>query len=111
MADLKSNLEQKVKQMNDDKAKMGQVQKWVDGLKGKVITFKSPQESYHIAFTKEKVALREGDYPSCEVSYRGDQQNLLKILRGEEKAATVWKTGQLKVWGSLSEAMQFETLL
>ena len=111
MAELKSNLEQKVKQMNDDKAKMGQVQKWVDGLKGKVITFKSPQESYHITFTKEKVSLREGDYPSCEVSYRGDQQNLLKILRGEEKAATVWRTGQLKVWGSLSEAMQFEALL
>ena len=111
MSELRNNLEQKVRQISGDKSKMAQLGRWVDGLAGKVISFKSLQESYHITFTRDKVVLREGDYPSCQVSYRGREENLLKILRGEEGAGTVWRTKQLKVWGSLSEAIIFESIL
>lgn len=111
MSKLEDNLKEKVTQINEDRARKEKVSEWVDGLSGKIIGFKSPEESYHIVFTREGALLRKGDYPSCEVSYRGSVEDILKILRGEERAASIWKAGEFKVWGSLSEAVRFEAIL
>ena len=111
MGQLKDSLEQKVRQINKDKMRMKKVREWIDGFWGKIINFKTPSESYHLVFTKEKVELREGSYPSCEVSYRGSEEALVKVLSKELSVYTGVKGGQFKAWGSLNEATRFEELL
>ena len=111
MSQLKDTLERKAKQIGEDPIRMESVRDWIDGFWGKIINFKTPNESYHLVFTKEKVDLREGSYPSCEVHYRGDENAMLKILSGERAASASVKTGALKMWGSLNEATRFEGIL
>lgn len=111
MSKLKDELEKKVKQINEDEMRMKQVKEWIDGYLGKIISFTTPNESYHVVFTKEEVNLREGGYPSCEASYRGSAEALEKVLRKELSASAGVKEGQLKVWGGLNEAISFEKLM
>lgn len=110
MSALNDQLREKVKRINDNSSKKAQIARWIDGHKGKVIGFRSPMESYHIAFTKEKAVIREGDYPSCEASYRGSEDDIVKILAGEESTVSLLKAGRVKIWGSLSEAIIFEMI-
>lgn len=111
MSKLKEKLERKVREINEDRMRMEKVREWIDGFFGKIICFKAPGESYHIVFTKERVELREGEYPSCEVYYHGDEEALEKVLDKELSASTGVKRGQLRIWGSLNEATKFEEIL
>ena len=111
MADLESLLKEKVKQVNSDKGRLDKVKEWIDGYYGKVIGFIAPHKAYHLVFTKDGVSLREGDYPSCEVSYRGSEEALLRLLNRVTNTGEAVKSGQLKAWGNLNEATQFEAIL
>ena len=111
MSQLKDTLERKAKQISEDPIRMESVRDWIDGFWGKIINFKTPNESYHLVFTKDRVELREGSYPICEVHYRGSEEAVLEILNGESGAVSSVKTGGLKMWGSLNEATRFEGIL
>ncbi len=114
MVQLENVLKQKVKQINEDKVRLGAIRDWIEGAYGgpKIVSFKIPDKAYHLIFTEEKgVELREGDYPSFNLSYRGSEENILKVLSGEKSAYNVWQKKELHVWGGLSEALAFEKLL
>ncbi len=108
MPQLKEMLKEKVANINKDEVRKGRIREWINGYIGKVIGFKTPMESHYIVFTKEGASLEEGDYPSCEYSYRGDEEILLSVLRGENTASSAVRAGKIKVWGSLNEAQRFE---
>ena len=112
--DMETILKQKVKQINEDKVRLEAIKSWIDQCFGtpKIVSFKTPDKAYHLLFTKENgVELREGEYPSVEVHYQGDEETMLKILNGEATAATVWRSGEFHVWGYLDHAFAFEKLL
>ena len=111
MSQLKDDLEQKAKQITEDPSRMESVRDWIDSFRGKIINFKTPEGSFHLAFTCQNVEFREGSYPSCEVHYQGDENSIMRIINRESTAATSVKTGALKIWGSLNEATRFEALL
>ncbi len=111
---LENVLKQKVKEINEGKVRLEAIKNWIKGAYGgpKIVSFKTPDKAYHLVFTEEKgVELREGDYPSFNLSYRGSEENILKILSGEKSASNMWQEKQLHVWGGLSEAFAFEKLL
>lgn len=111
---LENILKQKVKQINEDKVRLGAIKNWIEGAYGepKIVSFKTPDKAYHLVFTKkEGVELRDGDYPSINLSYRGSEENILKVLSGERSASNMWQRKELHVWGGLSEALAFEKLL
>ena len=114
---LEDILKQKVKQINEDKARRQEIKDWTQLAYGgpkviKVISFTMPDKAYHLVFSAEKgVELREGECPSFNVSYRGSEENILKVLNGEKSASNVWQKKELQVWGGLSEAFVFEKLL
>lgn len=110
MVGLESLLKEKVKQVNCDKARLDKIKEWINGYYGKVIGFVAPGKAYHLVFTVEGVSFREGDYPSCEVSYQGSEEVLQRLLNRETSTGLV-KSGQLKVWGNLNDATKFETIL
>ena len=110
MPQLKEMLEEKVANINKDEVRKGRLKEWINGYVGKVIGFKTPTDSYHIVLTEEGASLKQGDYPSCEYSYRGDDETLLSILRGEDTASSAVRAGKIKVWGSLNEAQRFEEI-
>ena len=114
MEQVKAILKQKVKQINEDKVRLEAIKNWIKGAYGgpKIVSFKTPEKACHLIFTEEKgVELREGDYPSFNLSYRGSEENILKVLSGEKSAYNVWQKKELHVWGGLSEAFVFEKLL
>ncbi len=107
-------LKQKVNQINKDEACLEAIKNWIKGAYGgpKIVRFKTPDKAYHLVFTEERgVELREGDYPSFNLSYQGSEENILKILNGETSAKTVWQAKELHIWGGLSEAVEFEKFL
>jgi len=114
---LEDILKQKVKQINEDKAHRQEIKDWTQLAYGgpevvKVVSFATPDKAYHLVFSAEKgVELREGEYPTFNLSYRGSEENILKVLSGEKSASNVWQNKELHVWGGLSEAFVFEKLL
>ncbi len=111
MEDLKSLLEAKVAKFNQDPQKREQIHEWIDGYRCKIICFKTETESFHIVFKKDKVVLRDGDYSSCEFSYLGPCDVLVRVLEAKSSARSAGMSGAIRGWGSLNEAQQFERLL
>ena len=114
MPKLRELLQERVRGISEDASKMDMVRNWIDGgYYGKVINFRSldSKESYHVVLTREGVELREGDYPSVEFSYQGDEETLLSVLNKEADASSSVKAGRLEVRGSLNEAIAFQRLL
>ena len=111
MEDLKRLLERKVVSINQDPEKREKIRRWVDGYRGKVISFKTKDESFHLIFEKDKVTLNEGNYSSCEFSYIGSKEVLCAILRKEESAMRAGMSGIIKGWGSVNEALKFEKII
>jgi len=111
MESMKQMLGKKVAAINQDPGKMEKVREWINGYRGKVISLQADDEIYHVIFQKEKVLLRDGHYSSCEFSYIGSRDVLVRVIQGKESATTAGMTGRIKGWGSLNEALQFEKLL
>ena len=111
MSKLDNLLKEKVNEINKDTEKMDYVRRWIgNGYSGKIVVFATPEKSYHMVFTRDKVVLRSGEYPSCEVRYFGSEDNIIAIFSGETNAYTGVRTGRLVVWGSLNEATIFERI-
>ncbi len=111
MSALKEKLNEKIGEIKRDRSSMDKVRRWINGYFGKIINFKSEKESFHIVFKEEEIEVRDGYYPSVEVSYYGDEETLLKVLEKKLSASLGAKTGELSVFGNLNEAQMFESLL
>lgn len=111
MESIRQILEKKVAAINQVPGKMEKLRAWVNGYRGKVISFEADDEICHLLFEKERVLLRDGHYSSCEFSYIGPKDVLIQIIQGKESARTAGMSGRIKGWGSLNEALQFEKLL
>jgi hypothetical protein len=111
MSKLDKLLKERVADINKDSEKLEYVRKWIgNGYSGKVVVFATPDKSRHMVFTKDKVFLRDGEYPSCEVRYIGSEEDLMAVFSGETSAYTGVRTGRLVVWGNLNEATIFERI-
>lgn len=111
MNSLKEILEAKVKEINQNSAKKRQINKWINGYRGKVICFQVNKEAYHLVFEQGSVMLRHGNYSSCEFSYIGPQDAIVNIIEGKDSAMSAGLKGVIKGWGSVNEAIEFEKLL
>lgn len=110
MSEIKRLLGQRVDELNRDKKALEAIGEWLRGYEGKIVCLKAEGETYHLVFSGGGVKLREGDYPSCEVWYRGDQEGILRIIKGEDTASTAVTAKLLKVWGNLNDARRFERI-
>jgi hypothetical protein len=90
---------------------MERVKDWIDGYRGKVIQISAEGEFYHLVFTKEKVSLRKGQYPSVDVTYLGSRDAIVKILKGETTGRAESRAGNIKIWNSLHETFPFEAVI
>jgi len=111
MTELELLLTEKAKAIESSPAKKEMVRKWVRGYSGRVIGFKTPGESYYLAFTADRVSLSRGEYPSCEYSYHGNNDTIVSLLNKQTNTMAALKSGKLLPWGSLSEAQRFEQIL
>ncbi|MBI2846256.1 MAG: hypothetical protein HYX82_00080 [Chloroflexi bacterium] len=111
MSQLEDVLKATVKELNSRVEKLAKVRTWIDGYRGKIIGLRTPHKAYHIVFTMEKVDLREGEYPSVDVGYIGDEDVLVKILKGETSGREEIRKGSLKTWQNLHETFKFEDIL
>lgn len=110
MSELEASLRSAVEKLNAQE-RITRVANWIDGYDGKVIQFKAPEEDYCLVFTKSGTVLRKGEYPSCDVTYIGSKEALLRILRGESSARAEMRAGGFKIWGNLHETFKFEEML
>lgn len=111
MNQLKELLDKKVSEINGNARKRKLVSEWIDGYRGKVICFQSGEKAFHLVFDGDTTNLREGCYSSCEFTYIGDNDVLLKILDGLDSAMQAGMEGRIKGWGSVNEALAFENVL
>ncbi len=74
----------KAKQINENKMLVKEVRDWISGYAGKIIAIRTPEEAYHLVFTDGGVAVKEGDYPSCQAYYRGPEEEIIKMLSNEK---------------------------
>ncbi len=110
MTKLKNLLMAKAKQINENKMLVKEVRDWISGYAGKIIAIRTPEEAYHLVFTDGGVAVKEGDYPSCQAYYRGPEEEIIKVLESQNSAYTGYPAGKFHFWGSLSEGQKFERL-
>ena len=112
MSELETLLKSKIDNINSQENKMQEVRQWLgSGYVGKVIQLKFGDKAYHIVFTREGVSLREGEYPSVEVTYWASEDVLLKIIKGETRAKMAVRAGTLINLQSLREAAEFEQVM
>lgn len=110
MSDLELSLTSAVDKLNAQE-RIKRIADWIDGYDGKVIQFKAPGEDYCLVLTKAGAFLRKGEYPSCDVTYIGTRETLLRILKGESSARAEIRAGNFKIWGNLHETFKFEAVL
>lgn len=110
MSELEASLTAAVQKLSTPES-IKRIVDWIDGYDGKVIQFKSPSEDYCLVFTPSGAVLRKGEYPSCDVTYIGSEQSLLKILAGESSGRNELRAGGFKIWGNLHETFKFEAVL
>ena len=112
MSELEALLKSKIEKINSRKDKLQEVGEWIgDGYRGKIIQLKFGDKAYHIVFTRDSVSLREGEYPSVEVTYYASEDVLLRIIKGETRAKTEIRAGNLVNLQSLHEAAEFEQIM
>lgn len=112
MSELETLLKSKIDKINSRKDKLQEVREWIgDGYRGKVIQLKFGDKACHVVFTRESVSLREGEYPSVEVTYCASEDVLLKIIKGETRAKMEIRAGSLVNLQSLHEAAEFEQIM
>jgi hypothetical protein len=90
---------------------MAKVAEWVDGYRGKIVQLIAGEESFHLVFTRQGVSLRRGEYPSCEITYSGEEGIILQLLQGQTTTSAETKGGRLTIWGNMHESLPFEAVL
>ena len=111
MSDLESYLVSAVEMINTEEGKKEKVRNWINGYRGKVIEFRTPEQDYHIVFTTEKASLRKGGYPSPEISYVGEDEVILRVLKGESRASSEQKEGNIKIRLNMHEHFALRKVL
>lgn len=111
MPQLEALLRSKVEEINSREEKLAKVRAWIDGYRGKIIQLRTKDNAFHLVFTKDKVELRKGEYPSVDVTYIGEEDVLMRILRGETSGREEIRKGALKTWQNLHETFRFEDVL
>ena len=112
MSELETLLKSKIDSINSRKDKMQEVRDWIgDGYVGKVVQLKIGDNAYHIVFTREGVSLREGEYPSVEVTYYASEDVMLQVIKGETRAKMAVRAGTMVTLQSLREAAEFEQIM
>ena len=111
MNSLKEILEAKVREIKQSPEKKRQINKWINGYRGKVICFQADNESYHLIFEQDSIILRNGNYSSCEFTYIGPQDAITKIIERKDSAMSAGQKGVIKGWGSVNEALNFENII
>lgn len=111
MSELEKVLQSLVARINGSGECLKRVESWVDGYRGKIVQLITEKGSFHLVFARGGVSLRRGEYPSSEITYCGDDNVLLKILRGQSSASVETKTGNLTLWGNMHESLPFESLV
>ena len=101
----------KAKAINENKILRGELGNWLEGYDGRIVSLETPDEAYHLVFSGDGVAVREGDYPSCEGRYRGSEENIIAVIEGADSAYRGYPEGHFHFWGSLSEMVKFEKLI
>lgn len=109
MGELEKKLQAIADRVNADKKAKDMLRKWVDTFNGKIIMFKiKGGKSYTISFTSEEAWVQEGEYPSPDLIFEGDENTLLGILSKEKISfSKAMKTGELMAYGNLNEAYPF----
>lgn len=111
MSQLEETLVSITRKINSSDQSLKRVRDWIDGYSGKVVQLTTEQKNYYLVFTKDGVSLRKGEYPSCELTYRGEENPLVKILKGQTSTYAEMKGENLTLWGSLHESVPFEGLI
>lgn len=108
MSELEALLKARVAEVNKRRTLLNKVREWVDGYTGKIIELRTKDKTYHLVFTKDRVSLREGEYPSVELTYHGEEEALMRLIKGESSTKEEVKKGRLKTWHNLHEAAKFQ---
>ena len=109
MGELEKKLRAIADKVNTDKKAKDLLKKWVSTYNGKIIMFKvKGDKSYTISFTPSDAWVREGEYPSPDLIFEGEEKTLLGIISKEKLSfSKAMKTGELMVYGNLNEAFPF----
>ena len=90
------------------------VKKWVGPYDGKVLQVITPdhEAQYIIVYKKAPwMALKDGMYPSPDVTYKAESATLLGIFTGEVKFKDTMKDGSLEVIGNAHESDPLANLI
>jgi putative sterol carrier protein len=64
---------------------------------------------WRVAVNDGKVDVAEGG-ESADVTISADEENFMKIVRGEQNPTTAYMTGKLKIKGDMGAAMKLQKL-
>ena len=90
------------------------VKNWVGPYDGKILQVITPDHGaqYIIVYKKAPwMALKDGIYPSPDVTYKANSETLLGIFTGEVKFKDTMKTGALEVIGNAHESDPLANLI
>ncbi len=88
--------------------------KWVGPYHGKVLQIQTGDnldEFFYIVVTKDKMWLKDGEYPSPDVTYRAKSQVLLDIFTGRAPFGKFMKSWELMVIGAGHESVPLAKLI
>ncbi|MHA1595214.1 MAG: SCP2 sterol-binding domain-containing protein [Candidatus Baldrarchaeia archaeon] len=70
-----------------------------------------PEENYYIQISGGEVKVEKGEHSSPDVTFIATLDTFTKIVTGELDATAAYMSGQLKIEGSLPDAITFGNIL
>ncbi len=84
---------------------------WVGPYDGKILQVRTEEGDQYVVVTKDSMTLRDGLYPSPDVTYESDAETLLGIFTGDVPFKQTMKDGSLKVIGNAHESDPLANLI
>jgi len=70
-----------------------------------------PEENYYVEISGGEIKVEKGEHSNPTVTFIATTETFNKIVSGELDGTAAYMSGQLKIEGSLSDAMAFGNLL
>jgi putative sterol carrier protein len=69
------------------------MKEWVGHYDGKIIQFETDTEKFYLVVTDERMKVRDGEYPSPDLTFRGSRQVILDVFTGKKRGRRHEKPG------------------
>jgi putative sterol carrier protein len=76
------------------------IKEWVGPYDGKIIQFETDTEKFYLVVTDGRMKVRDGEYPSPDLTFRGSSQVISEVFTGKKSVGDAMKSWGLLLMGA-----------